>query len=68
MCGIKLKRMKCVAMEGLIEERDELIDEIERGAVLDGSLVAATQKAEHYEIAAYGSLCALGKRLASRKA
>lgn len=61
--GVRLKRMKCVAMEGLIEEGQELIDEIEKGPVLDAGLVAAAQKVEHYEIAAYGSLCALGKQL-----
>ncbi|WP_087753799.1 YciE/YciF ferroxidase family protein [Paraburkholderia caledonica] len=61
--GVKLKRMKCVAMEGLIEEGQELIDEMEKGAVLDAGLVAAAQKVEHYEIAAYGSLCAIGKQL-----
>jgi ferritin-like metal-binding protein YciE len=55
--------MKCVAMEGLIEEGQELIDEIEKGPVLDAGLVAAAQKVEHYEIAAYGSLCAIGKQL-----
>jgi len=58
-----LKRMKCVAMEGLIEEGQELIDEMEKGPVLDAGLVAAAQKVEHYEIAAYGSLCAIGKQL-----
>ncbi len=55
--------MKYVAMEGLIEEGEELIDEIEKGAVRDAGLVAAAQKIEHYEIASYGSLCALGKQL-----
>ncbi|WP_435575099.1 ferritin-like domain-containing protein [Burkholderia plantarii] len=43
-CGLRLKRMKCVAMEGLIEEGQELIDEIEKGPVLDVGLVAAAQK------------------------
>lgn len=61
--GLRLKRMKCVAMEGLIEEGQELIDEIDKGPVLDAGLVAAAQKVEHYEIAAYGSLCALAKQL-----
>ena len=63
VAGLRLKRMKCVAMEGLIEEGQELIDEIEKGPVLDAGLVAAAQKVEHYEIAAYGSLCAIGKQL-----
>ncbi|MGN4069184.1 YciE/YciF ferroxidase family protein [Burkholderia gladioli] len=62
-CGLRLKRIKCVAMEGLIEEGEELIDEIEKGPVRDAGLVAAAQKVEHYEIAAYGSLCAIGKQL-----
>lgn len=61
--GLRLKRMKCVAMEGLIEEADELAEEIEKGPVLDAGLIAAAQKVEHYEIAAYGSLCAIGKLL-----
>jgi ferritin-like metal-binding protein YciE len=60
---IKLKRIKCVAMEGLIEEGQEQIDEIEKGPVLDTALIAAAQKVEHYEIAAYGSLIALAKQL-----
>jgi ferritin-like metal-binding protein YciE len=61
--GIKVKRIKCVAMEGLIEEGQEQIDEIEKGPVLDTALIAAAQKVEHYEIAAYGSLIALTKQL-----
>lgn len=61
--GIRLKRVKCVAMEGLVEEGQELIDEIERGPVLDAGLIGAAQKVEHYEIAAYGSIIALAKQL-----
>jgi ferritin-like metal-binding protein YciE len=61
--GIKLKRIKCVAMEGLVEEGQEQIDEIEKGPVLDTALIAAAQKVEHYEIASYGSLIALANQL-----
>ncbi|CAM3098017.1 hypothetical protein BZK31_13470 [Pseudomonas floridensis] len=61
---LKLKRrMKCVAMEGLVEESKELIDEIEKGPVLDAGLIAACQKVEHYEIAGYGTLIAMAKHL-----
>lgn len=67
-CGLRLKRIKCVAMEGLVEEGEELIDEIERGPVLDAGLVGAAQKVEHYEIAAYGTLCALAKQLGHQDA
>ncbi|MEA3120855.1 MAG: hypothetical protein QOH33_396 [Paraburkholderia sp.] len=68
ICGFRLKRVKCVAMEGLIEEAQELVDEIGKGAVLDVGLVGAAQKVEHYEIAAYGTLCTLGKQLGQEEA
>lgn len=61
--GIKLQRIKCVAMEGLVEEGQEQIAEIEKGPVLDTALIASAQKVEHYEIASYGSLIALAKQL-----
>jgi ferritin-like metal-binding protein YciE len=61
--GLKLKRMKCVATEGLVEEGKEIIDEIEKGGVRDAGLIAACQKIEHYEIASYGSLVAMAKSL-----
>jgi len=61
--GIKLKRIKCVAMEGLVEEGQEQIEEIEKGPILDAALIAAAQKVEHYEIATYGTLATLAKKL-----
>jgi ferritin-like metal-binding protein YciE len=61
--GIKLKRMKCVAMEGLVEESKETIEEVEAGPVRDAALIGGAQKAEHYEIAAYGTICALARKL-----
>ena len=61
--GLKLKRMKCAAMEGLVEESKELLEEIEKGEVLDAALIGAAQKVEHYEIASYGTLIAMAKQL-----
>jgi ferritin-like metal-binding protein YciE len=61
--GIKLKRIKCLAMEGLVAEGQETIDEIERGAVRDVMLIAGGQKVEHYEIASYGAIIAIAKAL-----
>lgn len=63
LLDIKLKRIKCAAMEGLVEEGKEAIDEVEEGPVRDAALINAAQKVEHYEIASYGTLCALGKQL-----
>lgn len=62
-CGIKLKRIKCAAMEGLVEEGGEVIDEMEKGPILDLALIGAAQKVEHYEIATYGTLAALADKL-----
>ena len=50
---------KCEAMEGLIEEGQKILEEYEEGSVRDSALIIAAQKVEHYEIAAYGSLCEL---------
>jgi ferritin-like metal-binding protein YciE len=68
LLGIKLKRIKCAAMEGLIEEGKEVIDSIEAGALRDAALIGGAQKVEHYEIASYGTLCALAKQLGYKDA
>jgi ferritin-like metal-binding protein YciE len=51
------KAKKCPAMEGIIKEGKEVLDEYEDSAALDAAIIAAAQKAEHYEIASYGCLC-----------
>ena len=63
LCGFKLKRIKCDGMEGLIEEATSMIDQVEEGPVLDAALIGSAQKAEHYEIASYTSLCLMAKKL-----
>jgi ferritin-like metal-binding protein YciE len=47
---------KCKAMEGLIEEGKEVLEEDMDDDVRDAALIAAAQRVEHYEIAAYGTL------------
>jgi ferritin-like metal-binding protein YciE len=47
---------KCVGMEGLIEEGNELMQENAEPDVMDAGLIAAAQKVEHYEIASYGAV------------
>lgn len=54
---------KCVGMEGLIEEGNELLQENAEPDVLDAGLIAAAQKVEHYEIASYGTARAWAERL-----
>ena len=60
--GENPKGKKCVGMEGIVKEGAETIDEFE-GKVLDAGLIAAAQRVEHYEIAAYGSVCAYAELL-----
>ena len=53
---------KCKAMEGLLNEADEIIESfVEDPQVLDAALIAAAQKVEHYEIASYGCLVTYAK-------
>lgn len=66
--GVKIKRMKCHALEGLAEEAQEIIDSVEAGPVRDAGLIGAAQKVEHYEIATYGTLHALATKLGYKEA
>jgi len=59
---------KCMGMEGLIEEGNELMQEDAEPDVLDAGLIAAAQKVEHYEIAGYGTARAWAQRLGYDKA
>ena len=52
---------ECEAMEGLTAEGEEIIANHEQGPVRDAALIGAAQKVEHYEIATYGTLCAMAK-------
>lgn len=66
--GLKLKRIKCAAMEGLIEEANEVIESTDKNEVRDAALIAAAPKVEHYEIASYGTLVTLAEQLGYKKA
>jgi ferritin-like metal-binding protein YciE len=57
----------CEAMEGLIEEGEELMSQGEPGPVLDAMLITAAQKVEHYEIATYGTVCTYANVIGERK-
>lgn len=57
------KAKRCPAIIGLVEEGGEMIDENADPEVRDAGLIAAAQRVEHYEIAAYGCARAFAKRL-----
>jgi ferritin-like metal-binding protein YciE len=50
------KAKTCKAMQGLIEEANEIMGEDASDEVLDAGIIAAAQKVEHYEIASYGTV------------
>lgn len=68
LMGVKPVAKKCEAMEGLVAEAQELIEEEEESVVLDAGLIIAAQKVEHYEIAAYGSLRTLANHMGHTEA
>ena len=63
MHGAAVKAVDCPAIDGIIEEADEVTGEVADKSVLDAALINAAQAAEHYEITRYGSLIAWAKQL-----
>ena len=65
--GEPVRGKKCDGLMGIIEEGKHAIDELD-GSVLDAALIAGAQRAEHYEIAAYGTLAYFAEMLGNDKA
>jgi ferritin-like metal-binding protein YciE len=64
LIGEKAQAKKCAAMEGLLEEADEIIESTDKGTMVrDCGLIMAAQKVEHYEIASYGTLRNIARTL-----
>lgn len=59
---------KCVGMEGLVEEGNEVMKEAAEPEAMDAGLIAAAQKVEHYEIASYGTAKAWAHQLGYHEA
>ena len=60
--------VKCEAIEGLIAEAKEVMDEAKESGVLDAGLLASAQAVEHYDIARYGTMSAWANQLGLSKA
>jgi ferritin-like metal-binding protein YciE len=63
LVGEPVKAKVCAGMAGIIEEGSDVIREEDKGAALDAAIIASGQRAEHYEMAAYGTLVAWAKAL-----
>jgi ferritin-like metal-binding protein YciE len=63
MLGKRAQTKPCEAINGIVAEGDETIEEFGENAAIDTGLVAAGQAVEHYEMARYGALAAWAAQL-----
>jgi len=63
LIGEKPQGTKCPAIQGIIDEANEIAGEVADKKVLDAALLAAAQAVEHYEITRYGTLIAWAEEL-----
>ena len=63
MHGVKIEGVDCPAIDGIIEEANDVAGEVDDKQVLDAALIAAAQAVEHYEMTRYGTLIAWAKQL-----
>jgi len=61
MMGKRARGQTCEAINGIIEEGDEVVHEFDQGSVRDAGILANAQAVEHYEIARYGTMIAWAK-------
>ena len=63
LLGKEPRGVDCPAIDGIIDEAEDVAGEVEDKSVLDAALIAAAQAVEHYEITRYGTLIAWAKEL-----
>ena len=63
MHGVDTKGVDCPAIDGIIEEANDIAGEVADKQVLDAALIFAAQAVEHYEMTRYGTLVAWAKQL-----
>jgi ferritin-like metal-binding protein YciE len=63
MHGQPAKGTTCAAMDGILEEADDILGVANDNDVIDAAIIASSQSVEHYEITRYGTLVAFAKQL-----
>jgi ferritin-like metal-binding protein YciE len=63
MHGVEVSGVDCPAIDGIIDEAEDVAGEVTDKRVLDAALIAAAQAVEHYEMTRYGTLIAWAKQL-----
>lgn len=66
--GEKAAGDTCQAIDGIIEEAEELMQEAQDEDTCDAGLIASAQAVEHYEIARYGTMATWAKQLGMKEA
>ena len=66
--GKRAQGKTCAAMDGLVEEGEEIMEEYKDSPASDAGLLAAAQAIEHYEICRYGTLASWAKQLGNQDA
>ena len=61
--GQEPKSTTCTAMDGILDEAEEIASDVSDANVLDAALLSSAQAVEHYEITRYGTLISLAKQL-----
>ena len=68
LLGVPAKGKTCPAIDGILDEGAEILDEYKGDPALDAGLIAAAQAVEHYEIARYGTMVAWAEKLGMSEA
>lgn len=68
LLGKAARGKTCEAIQGIIAEREEIIEEFKESPALDAGLISSAQAVEHYEIARYGTLIEWAKQLGLKDA
>ncbi len=63
LLGLKPRGVTCEAIDGILEEGKEIMEEAEAGDTRDVGMIAAAQAVEHYEITRYGTMVSWAKTL-----
>jgi ferritin-like metal-binding protein YciE len=66
MLGKRAEGVDCPAIDGIIEEANDIAGEVDNKQVLDAALIAAAQAVEHYEMTRYGTLIAWAQQMGRR--
>lgn len=68
LLGMKPRGVTCQAIEGILEEGKEIMEEATDPDTCDAGMIAAAQAVEHYEITRYGTMIAWANRLGMKDA